>query len=44
VVRNLGGAMAEFQDEVCDDLVEDTDCFGEGFGGEGWVWAWVPVG
>lgn len=36
--------MTHFEDEVGDDLVEDADGFGEGFGGEGGVRAWVPVG
>lgn len=44
VVRDLRGAVAQFEDEVCDNFVQDANCFGEGFGGEGRVRAWVTVG
>jgi hypothetical protein len=43
VVGDLGCAVADFQDEVGDDFVEDADGFGEGFAGEGWVGAWISV-
>jgi hypothetical protein len=43
MVGDLSSAVADFQDEVGDDFVEDAHCFGEGFAGEGRVRAWVSI-
>lgn len=36
--------MTHFKNVVCYDFVEDSDCFGEGFGGITWMGGGVAVG
>ena len=44
VVRDLRGTVAQFEDEVCDDLVQDADSLRERLSGIGWMWAGVAIG
>lgn len=44
MVRDLCGSVAEFEDEVGDNFVEDSYCFGEWFERVGSCGAGVTVG